>query len=133
MSTAPQDFELITTDTGLVRIGYCFPSGFLLNNMKIHGSVICYGDTFLLWKPKSIDEIDIDSLAILDLLKPIPDLVVLGCGKTGVVPPPQHLVQALWKKGVALEVSDTNNAAATFNLLNQEGRKVVGALLPLAS
>lgn len=87
----------------------------------------------MLWKPKSIDEIDIDSLAILDLLKPIPDLVVLGCGKTGVVPPPQHLVQALWKKGVALEVSDTNNAAATFNLLNQEGRKVVGALLPLAS
>ena len=33
--------------------------------------------------------------------------------------------------GFALEVMDTVNAAATFNVLSEEGRQVVAALLPL--
>jgi len=39
----------------------------------------------------------------------------------------------LRKRFVAVEAVDTKNAVATFNILNQEGRKVVGAFVPIHS
>jgi hypothetical protein len=39
-------------------------------------------------------------------------------------------MQFLRDAGIGLECLDTANAAATFNILTQEGRKVACALLP---
>jgi len=71
----------------------------------------------------------IESLALVDLVKPAPDLVVLGTGRA-IQRIPEALQKALEERNVAIEAIDTVNAMSTFNILNQEGRKVVGALLP---
>ena len=60
------------------------------------------------------------------------ELLVLGCGRE-LRPLPSDLVHGLAAKGISVEASDTCNAVATFNILNQEGRAVAAALLPLAA
>lgn len=87
------------------------------------------GDVFTLWRVRRMDDITLDSLALLRLLKPVPDLLVLGCGRRVRRLPPD-LARQLHLMGVRVDALDTANAVATFNVLNQEGRKVVGALLP---
>lgn len=130
----PEELELLSVDKGLVHIDGCHGHGFLLNNsVLIDSPIICYGDLYLHWKEVCYmkDVTPATILPFLDILKPIPDLVVLGSG-LHLSQPSSALREALKSHGVALEVSDTKNGAATFNILNQEGRKVVGAfLLPL--
>jgi NADH dehydrogenase [ubiquinone] 1 alpha subcomplex assembly factor 3 len=58
-------------------------------------------------------------------------VVILGCGRS-TRPVPKPLSDELAAKGIAMEAMDTPNAVATFNILNQEGRSVLGAFLPLA-
>lgn len=93
---------------------------------------MCFGNVWLNWNVGSFEEITDDSLCVLDLIKPPIDLVILGCGRK-LLQPPEKLVSSLAKKGIALEALDTINAISTFNILNQEGRQVLGALLPVGS
>lgn len=44
---------------------------------------------------------------------------------------PKSLHDDLKAMGIAYDVMDTVNALATFNVLNEEGRNVVGVFLPL--
>lgn len=60
------------------------------------------------------------------------DLLIIGCGRSSMRLP-EAFTRGLAAKGISVEAIDTPNAAATFNILNQEGRKVAGALLPLGS
>jgi NADH dehydrogenase [ubiquinone] 1 alpha subcomplex assembly factor 3 len=92
----------------------------------------------------------VHSLAPLLLFKVRPELLVLGCGDR-IRRPSAQLTQArvlhrksfsvlrrlswtqlLRDHGVSLECIDTPNAAATFNVLAQEGRRVAGAFIPPA-
>jgi NADH dehydrogenase [ubiquinone] 1 alpha subcomplex assembly factor 3 len=57
------------------------------------------------------------------------EILVLGCGSRVQRVPPA-LTAALKEQGLAVEAADTANAVATFNILAQEGRAVVAALLP---
>lgn len=77
-------------------------------------------------------DITIETLPLIDLLKPIPNLVVIGSGKS-IQKAPDTLRDALLSRNVAIEILDTANAVSTFNILNQEGRKVIGAMLPAGS
>ncbi len=89
------------------------------------------------------------SLAPLLLFKQRPELLVLGCGQRTRRPTAEltqarvacqrslhgsvlmaRCLQFLRERGIALECIDTPNAAATFNVLAQEGRRVAGALIP---
>ena len=74
-------------------------------------------------------EVTIESLRLLDLVKPLPELLVLGCGSS-IRKVPNELMQALKERDISIEALDTVNAVATFNILNQEGRKVIGAMMP---
>lgn len=58
------------------------------------------------------------------------DLLIIGCGRSSMRLP-KAFTDGLSSKGISVEAIDTANAAATFNILNQEGRKVAGALLPV--
>lgn len=60
------------------------------------------------------------------------DLLIIGCGRASMRLP-KAFTDGLSSKGISVEAIDTPNAAATFNILNQEGRKVAGALLPLGN
>jgi NADH dehydrogenase [ubiquinone] 1 alpha subcomplex assembly factor 3 len=104
-------------------------SGFIVNGVQVEGPILACGDLWVLWDVRRLQDVTAASLALLDAVKPAPDIVVLGCGRR-IGRPPAELVSALRRRGVAVEALDTVNAVATFNILNQEGRKVVGALLP---
>jgi len=124
-----EEYDIITVDSGLARIEGHDAGGFLINNAYLEGSVICTGNLTALWSVNSLAAVTADSLALLLLMRPPPDLLVLGCGPR-IQPPPTGLQEWLASQGVALECLDTGNAVSTFNILNQEGRTVVAALLP---
>lgn len=129
-SLGAEDFDLIPPDTGIIRIDGYDDTGFIVGDVQVEGSIICCEDLWLCWSPTMLGDITPDSVTgIFDLLKPIPELLVLGTGSR-TEPVPEGVLRALRERGVSIEVLDTVNAIATFNILNQEGRKVVGALLP---
>jgi hypothetical protein len=57
-------------------------------------------------------------------------VLVLGCGKMAE-PVPKDVAEYLAKRGIKIEALDSRNATGYFNLLNDEGRVVVGALLAM--
>lgn len=65
---------------------------------------------------------------LVPLLELRPELVLLGSGPRQVFPP-QRVFAALAGHGIGLEVMDNGAACRTFNLLLQEGRDVVVALI----
>ncbi|KAI9225417.1 MAG: NADH dehydrogenase 1 alpha subcomplex assembly factor 3 [Piptocephalis tieghemiana] len=67
---------------------------------------------------------------ILQRLKPKPDVLILGTGRT-LVPPSPPLRKALLASGISTEVLSTRHACDTFNVLQEEGRVVSAALLPM--
>ena len=46
---------------------------------------------------------------------------------------PLHAPQRLARDGILVEAADTASAVAMFNVMTQEGRSVVAALLPAAA
>jgi uncharacterized protein len=56
-----------------------------------------------------------------------PEIVLLGTGSRNIFPP-RELTFCFARKGIGLEVMDTAAAARTFNVLANEGRRVVAVL-----
>lgn len=115
-----------------MRIDSCTSAGFVIGESLIPGALLAYRGLLTGWRVDSLESISEASLSIVDLLKPVPDLLVLGTGSQTLRLPPA-LARIARAKHLSVEVASTVNAVATFNILNQEGRKVVGAFLPLAS
>ncbi|RKP11161.1 hypothetical protein THASP1DRAFT_27078 [Thamnocephalis sphaerospora] len=70
---------------------------------------------------------DADKLGPIEHMDPRP---FLGTGAVLAVPSPAFL-KRVKELDIQLELLDTRNASATFNVLAEEGRDVVAALLPL--
>ena len=104
-------------------------TGFIVGDVQVEGSILCFGDIWLAWSARTLSDLSLESLTFVDLVKPPPELIVLGCGHA-IEQVPQELLLQLKERDIAVEAMDTVNAVATFNILNQEGRKVVGAMLP---
>jgi len=77
-------------------------------------------------------DVDKQAWGLLDLAWPKPDLMVLGTGAS-IVPVSPETRRHINELGVRLEVQDTRNAAAQFNMLATERgvQQVVGALIPV--
>ncbi|KAK4543328.1 hypothetical protein LTR36_005687 [Oleoguttula mirabilis] len=77
-------------------------------------------------------EVDRQAWGILDLVWPKPDLLVLGTGAR-IVPVSPETRRHISEMGIRIEVQDTRNAAAQFNLLATERgvQQVVAALVPI--
>lgn len=67
---------------------------------------MCLPDSWLLWNVKSFTDINSETLAILDLIDPAPEVLVVGCG-AAIKTLPAHLQQFLKDRGIATEVLDT--------------------------
>ncbi|CAO1633301.1 unnamed protein product [Sympodiomycopsis kandeliae] len=65
---------------------------------------------------------------LVDVVEPKPEVLLFGTGAT-VLPPPPKIRSYLNSLGIQLEVQSSQNAASTFNVLSEEGRKVAIALL----
>ncbi|GAQ78783.1 hypothetical protein KFL_000190020 [Klebsormidium nitens] len=104
-------------------------TGFVVDGVDIRGAIVCFGNSTFRWNVSSIADVTPDSLAIFEAIRPAPELLVLGCG-SHMVPVSKEVRSFLRKHGIGLEPESTANAAGTFNVLNEEGRKVAAALLP---
>lgn len=104
-------------------------TGFTVNGVEYEGSVLCVGNMLLSWNPKKFSDVTADSLSIFQIMRPIPEILVLGCGRYIEQVDPE-LRRFIRSTGMKLEALDSRNAASTYNILNEEGRIVAAALLP---
>ncbi|KXL45339.1 hypothetical protein M433DRAFT_257017 [Acidomyces richmondensis BFW] len=77
-------------------------------------------------------DVDRQSWGVLDLVWPKPDLLILGTGPS-IAPVSANTRRHIRDLGIRLEVQDTRNAAAQFNLLATERgvQQVAAALIPI--
>ena len=78
------------------------------------------------WRPVTVAELRPDDAAAVLALEP--EIVLLGTG-TRQEFPPAAFRQAFAARGVGLDVMDVGAACRTFNVLVQEERRVLAALL----
>ncbi|KAG0498823.1 hypothetical protein HPP92_003514 [Vanilla planifolia] len=104
-------------------------TGFTINGVKYEGSLLIVENKVMSWAPKRFSEINAESLSIFKVLRPVPEILVLGCGRH-IDFVNEELRQFLRSIGIKLEAIDSRNAASTYNILNEEGRMVAAALLP---
>lgn len=115
----------MTTVTGYTK------EGFFINGAYIHGSIILLKEISLIWKNvQTVNDINLDSVRLIELLNPKPELFLIG---TGINPYLFPDIQTKFEKiGIAVEVMSTKNALSTFNVLCQEDRLVACALLTIS-
>ncbi|XP_073002226.1 uncharacterized protein [Typha latifolia] len=104
-------------------------SGFTVNGVNYEGSLLIVENKIMSWAPKRFSEITSESLSIFQILRPVPEILILGCGRN-IEPVNPELRRFIQSTGMKLETLDSRNAASTFNILNEEGRPVAAALLP---
>ncbi|KAF1940138.1 hypothetical protein EJ02DRAFT_424238 [Clathrospora elynae] len=137
-------------------IDACTGNGFALNNqMRISGSGILLigGEAFRWWpwlrderkegtgddamtgnmlNAKGQWEVDEGAWGVLEMMYPKPDLLIIGTGPhtTPIAPSVRKYLNNL---GIRLDIQDTRNAAAQFNLLATERGvgQVAAALVPI--
>ncbi|PIA32679.1 hypothetical protein AQUCO_04400105v1 [Aquilegia coerulea] len=104
-------------------------TGFTVNGVDYEGSVLCVGNLLMSWTPKILSEITPESLSVFKLIRPVPEILILGSGRyvDRVNPEVRRFVRST---GMKLEELDSRNAASTYNILNEEGRIVAAAMLP---
>ncbi|KAH0448615.1 hypothetical protein IEQ34_022415 [Dendrobium chrysotoxum] len=104
-------------------------TGFTINEVKYEGSLLIVENKIMSWAPKVFSEINAESLSIFKILRPVPEVLILGCGRH-IEPVNPELRKYIRSIGMKLEAIDSRNAASTYNILNEEGRMVAAALLP---
>eukprot|EP00624_Nannochloropsis_granulata_P003391 evm.model.NODE_27169_length_92994_cov_27.080458.31 len=104
--------------------------GFEVRDINYRGSILAMPSACFLWKPRKVEEITPESLAALMVVRPPIEILVVGSGEDFVGRPLAPATLAfLAANGVAVEHMDTTSACSTFNILNQEDRRVAAALL----
>ncbi len=88
--------------------------------------IISYNALFPEWAPQSIDQLT--ETHIIEILKEMPEMILLGTGKKIQFPHPK-ILQPAYERNVGIEVMDTAAACRTFNMLASDGRKVAAGLI----
>ncbi|KAM0514012.1 hypothetical protein ACHAPE_007367 [Trichoderma viride] len=128
-------------------VDVCMHDGFGLNSgITIEGgdgALLVSGEAFA-WRPweaigekrlvneKGQFELPREAFGLFDVLWPRPDLLIIGVGKHNLPLSPQTR-QHISELGMRIEMLDTRNAAAQFNLLATERgvSEVAAALIPI--
>ncbi|KAI1109986.1 hypothetical protein F5Y14DRAFT_455473 [Nemania sp. NC0429] len=147
----PTDFAAMdvlgNTPVPSTIVDICMSDGFQLNSGAriVEGSgVILVGGEAFEWRPwlprgehrllnaKGQWEIPNETLGLLSLLWPRPDLLILGLGPE-IRPISPELRRYISSLGMRVEILDTRNAASQFNLLATERGidDVAAALIPI--
>ncbi|KAF2848592.1 hypothetical protein T440DRAFT_401245 [Plenodomus tracheiphilus IPT5] len=143
---------LRNTAAPATSIDACTPDGFALNNqMRVSGcGLFLIGGEAFRWRPwlrkgqpadvlqgrllnsKQQWQVPESAWGVLELVYPKPDLLIIGTGPsvTPIAPAVRSYLNGL---GIRLEIQDTRNAAAQFNLLATERGvgQVAAALVPM--
>lgn len=107
------------------------PQGFTINNVRVRGSVLAFPHHSLLFRPgfDDIDDVSIASLAAVSLAEPAVEILIVGCGDSIKARVDPALAEHFRRQGTVVELMNTVNACATFNILNAEDRSVAAVLL----
>ncbi|KAK5823469.1 NADH dehydrogenase 1 alpha subcomplex assembly factor 3 [Linnemannia elongata] len=144
-----------------VSVTTCTKHGFVTTEaITLQGPVLCIGGQVFLWDifkeggavdkylkknnaassspqqpARSIFEVMDEDTAkeifkVFELMNPRPEILIVGTGKAfaPLSPAVRAVVRSL---GLQVDMMSTANAAATYNMLAEEGREVAAALLPL--
>ncbi|KAF9578808.1 hypothetical protein BGW38_005222 [Lunasporangiospora selenospora] len=71
-----------------------------------------------------------DIFKVFEVMSPRPEILIVGTGKT-FAPLSPAVRSVIRNLGIQVDMMSTANAAATYNMLAEEGREVAAALLPL--
>jgi len=128
----PERFELLGGEKGgaPLRVSGFGPGGFRVDGARVDGAVVLCGGRVFGWRGvRGHADVGPGSLGVLEVLRPRADILVVGSGRS-TVRPSEALRDFARAQGCALEVQATAAAVSTYNVLSQEGRRVVAALLP---
>jgi uncharacterized protein len=78
------------------------------------------------WPPERYGDLDVPHFEIIVTLEP--EIVLLGTGTRLQFPLPSRTLPLI-RAGIGVEVMDTAAACRTYNILMEDGRRVVAALL----
>uniref|UniRef100_A0A8R7NZL9 NADH dehydrogenase [ubiquinone] 1 alpha subcomplex assembly factor 3 n=1 Tax=Triticum urartu TaxID=4572 RepID=A0A8R7NZL9_TRIUA len=81
-------------------------TGFKINNVKYEGSLLIVENKIMTWTPKTFADITAESLSIFKIVHPIPEILILGCGKY-VQPVSPELRKFIRSTGMKLEAIDS--------------------------
>ncbi|TYJ57860.1 hypothetical protein B9479_001470 [Cryptococcus floricola] len=141
---APQDPE---ADTPTITISKLTDRGLICSdNLVIPGGAIFHSGKVIMWdvdapsprelKPgerNTIEKVwegwESDRFTAFEMLVPRPEILLLGTG-TRAWPAPKRIRDYISSLGIQLDTMDSRNAASTYNLLIEEGRRVSAALCP---
>lgn len=92
--------------------------GFVINGTLVKGAVVILPETVMFWNVGEMKDMTWESLSIVNVMAKKPEVCILGTGRRlQRLPPEVHL--EFKKLGIHLDVMDSVNAGATFNVLNQ--------------
>ena len=78
------------------------------------------------WRPRTVGELEIQDFDVVLELEP--EIILLGTGEM-LEFPDRKIMSNMLEHGIGFEVMDTGAACRTYNILVQEDRAVVAALL----
>eukprot|EP00053_Salpingoeca_punica_P005345 m.53835 g.53835 ORF g.53835 m.53835 type:complete len:198 (+) comp13200_c0_seq1:135-728(+) len=114
-----------------LRISRYGPGGFTVNDRNLAGSIAIANSNVLKWAVKDPSQLTEESLSLFTVCDPPIEILVLGTGdKLHALEP--RIREFLRKHHILVEVHATKNACGTFNFLQEEGRSVGAALIPLS-
>lgn len=96
---------------GGVTVGVAVPirysqHGFAVQGIQVIGGVLAFHDLWLQWRVDKLENVTPESLALVQLLKPLPELVVFGVGPE-LRRLPETLVDWLRQQELQIEVLAT--------------------------
>ncbi|GAA6029912.1 hypothetical protein JCM8097_009166 [Rhodosporidiobolus ruineniae] len=135
---------IMATDDDPVSITSLTPSaGFTLSDgLVVPSPVLIIDGAVFLWDVqhplKGGDELgrkwdgwSEEKLKVFEALSPRPEILLVGTGTTTCFAPPSFK-KYLNNLGIQVDILDSRNAASTYNLLSEEGRRVAAALYPVS-
>ena len=106
--------------------------GFRIAGRRHEGSVVVFPERTLAWPVRAAADIDVGTLPLKAGGTPPVKILLIGCGRR-FVPPPPGLRPALKSLGIVLEWMDTGAACRTFNVLLAENRPAAAALIAVGN
>ena len=102
---------------------------FQVNNYWVPGAIIVFPNRFYMWPVSRPEEVKPHTLEILNFVKPRPEYLIVGIGKSGYQFHPAF-IEHFESMGMKVDIVQTFEACATFNSCIDDDMNVACALLP---
>ena len=107
------------------------PDLFRISGSVYKSSVLVFTDRTLVWPVAAVEDLTLESLALVREAEPPVEVLLLGVGARNF-PVPSDLRKALRDAGIVLDAMDTGAACRTYNVLMAEDRRVAAALIAIS-